>query len=324
MRQTLIRTAVAAALVAPLATFAQQPATPATAAQARSQTMQPMAILASEMIGKDVVNSRGEDLGEVRDLVIDINNNRVHYAMLDLQGKHFAYPMRALGFTADKSDVVLNVSEERLERAPGLDERLWKGRDRQATITNSDYERDWDATDKYWRDDERAAGGSAAGTTGTTGGATGTAGSTTGATGTTGPTVTAKPRRDMQLVWASKLLGWNVHNQANNDSIGEIKEIVVRPSDGKVHFVAVEFNEKVGGADKALWDDRLHPLPLDAFATREGQDDLVLTADRSKLQAAQGLDEDQLEDRLADPGFIEKAAQYADQVTPAGAAGAQK
>ncbi|WP_336470413.1 PRC-barrel domain-containing protein [Caldimonas tepidiphila] len=37
-------------------------------------------------MGTKVRNWQGEDLGEIRELVIDVNNGRVHYAMLSFEG----------------------------------------------------------------------------------------------------------------------------------------------------------------------------------------------------------------------------------------------
>lgn len=291
----MMRTAIATALALPVAaTLAEQQSTQGstttTAAAAEARTKAPMAIRASEIIGKDVVNARGEGLGEVRDLVVDMNHNRVHYALLDMQGKHFAYPMRLLGWSTDKSNVVLKVSEDRLERAPGMDRQLWERRNDRPVIGDDEANRYWSDADRYWRDAKQAGG-----------------------------TVRAQPRENMKLVWASELLDWNVHNQAGTQSIGEIEEIIVRPSDGTVHFVAVDFNENVGGADKAMWDRRLHPLPLDAFALREDRDDLMLKVDRAKLQATLGFDEDAMLRGLSDKTFLDKTAQYADKLTSSSA-----
>ncbi len=282
MKRNLISMTIAAAFALPTA-LAQQQAAQQPQAAAR-QGQQPVAILASKLIGKDVVNSRGEGLGEVRDLAVDLANNRVHYAMLDMQGKMFAYPMRTLRWTEGRDDVLLNVPEDRIERAPGMERSMWDRLTKQPP-SGADSDRYWRDADAYWRD---------------------------------GATVKAQPRQNMRLVWGSKLIGWNVHNQANTDSIGEVKDFVVDPRDGSVKFVAVDFNDKIGGTDAAAFDDRVHPVPLDALATREGKDDLVLKADRAKLQVTQGFDEDRLDNMVGDKAAIDKAARYSDGLMPAG------
>ena len=76
--------------------------------------MQPVRL--TEFIGKNVRNARGEDLGEISDVVVDVNNERVHYAILSfdqglaLGDKLFAYPMRTLELSPDGDEIVLNVS----------------------------------------------------------------------------------------------------------------------------------------------------------------------------------------------------------------------
>src|SRR4051812_34583815 len=41
---------------------------------------------ASELIGKEVRNTQGENLGEIKDLIVDVNNSRIHYAVLSFGG----------------------------------------------------------------------------------------------------------------------------------------------------------------------------------------------------------------------------------------------
>lgn len=274
MKRNLITCAIAAAFALPVVAADAQKAQQQKPAAATAA--QPAAILASDLIGKKVVNSQGQDLGEVQDLAVDLRNNRVAYAMLDAQNKMFAYPLRQLKLSGDGDRIVLNVSEERLEQAPGMD------RSRRGDRVAGD-DAYWRDADRYWRSGERAAQEQAA------------------------------PR----LVWGSKLVGWNVHTRDNTDSIGEVKDLVIDPNTGAVKFAAVDFNDKIGGRDAAALADRLQPLPLDAFATREGGDDLVLAVDRAKLQAAHGFDEDRLDERMTDRAFIDKAARYADALTPA-------
>ena len=54
---------------------------------------------ASKLIGSEVKNAQGENLGEIKDLVIDVNHGRVHYAILSFGGflgmgdKLFAFPV---------------------------------------------------------------------------------------------------------------------------------------------------------------------------------------------------------------------------------------
>ncbi len=88
-------------------------------------------IRASKMIGMDVKNAKGEDLGEIKDLIVDVANARVYYAVLEFGGflglgeKLFAYPVRMFKTAADRDDLVLNVDEARLKAAPGFARDNW-------------------------------------------------------------------------------------------------------------------------------------------------------------------------------------------------------
>lgn len=103
--------------------------TRATLSRAPSQEAQATGpnVRASKLIGMDVRNTQGERLGEIKDLVIDVNSDRVHYAILSFGGflgvgdKLFAYPVRSFSQSADGDKLVLNVDKSRLKAAPGFE-----------------------------------------------------------------------------------------------------------------------------------------------------------------------------------------------------------
>jgi sporulation protein YlmC with PRC-barrel domain len=88
---------------------------------------------ASTIDGMKVRNAKGEDIGKVRDLVIDMSKGAVVYAALDFGGflgvgdKLFAVPWSA--FRCESNDkekfLVLDTTKERLEKAPGFDKSHW-------------------------------------------------------------------------------------------------------------------------------------------------------------------------------------------------------
>jgi sporulation protein YlmC with PRC-barrel domain len=86
---------------------------------------------ATAVIGTDIVNAKGDNLGEVKDVVIDPSTGRVAYAVVAFGGflsmgeKLFAVPFNALNYNEDKNEYVLNISKERLEKAPGFDPDQW-------------------------------------------------------------------------------------------------------------------------------------------------------------------------------------------------------
>jgi sporulation protein YlmC with PRC-barrel domain len=90
----------------------------------------------SKLIGADVENAQGEDLGDIVDIVIDPQTGRMQYAVLSFGGflglgeKYFAIPWEALKREpgqrmGDTERYVLNMDKERLKNAPGFDKNNW-------------------------------------------------------------------------------------------------------------------------------------------------------------------------------------------------------
>jgi len=88
-------------------------------------------VKASSVIGTNVVNRLGDNLGDIKEVVIDPCSGRVAYAVVSFGGflsmgeKLFAIPFSALEYNVAKRDYVLDVSKERLEDAPGFDKDHW-------------------------------------------------------------------------------------------------------------------------------------------------------------------------------------------------------
>jgi sporulation protein YlmC with PRC-barrel domain len=97
----------------------------------RVGTETPRTLSATTMIGDKVVNGYGEDLGKIEELMIDLENARVGYAVLSFGGllgigdKLFAIPLEALRLDAENHCFVLDIDRERLEQAPGFDKDDW-------------------------------------------------------------------------------------------------------------------------------------------------------------------------------------------------------
>jgi hypothetical protein len=88
--------------------------------------------LTAKTINKDkVINMAGEHLGKIEDLMIDLENGRVAYAVLSFGGflglgnKLFAVPWEALSVRPHEHAFTLNVSKETLEKAEGFDKDNW-------------------------------------------------------------------------------------------------------------------------------------------------------------------------------------------------------
>lgn len=86
---------------------------------------------ADTLIGNDVYNQNDEDLGDIREIMLDVRSGRVSYAVLSFGGflgmgdKLFAVPWSALTLDTVNKRFLLNVKKDRLESAPGFDKDQW-------------------------------------------------------------------------------------------------------------------------------------------------------------------------------------------------------
>ncbi len=86
---------------------------------------------ASTINGTDVVNSNGEDLGKIEDIMIDFNEGRIAYVVLSFGGflgigdKLFAVPMEAMTLDTENEQVIFDVDKDRLKNAPGFNKDNW-------------------------------------------------------------------------------------------------------------------------------------------------------------------------------------------------------
>jgi sporulation protein YlmC with PRC-barrel domain len=86
---------------------------------------------ADTLIGNDVYNQKDEDLGDIKEIMLDVRGGRVAYAVLSFGGflgmgeKLFAVPWSALTLDTVNKRFVLGVDKERLADAPGFDKDKW-------------------------------------------------------------------------------------------------------------------------------------------------------------------------------------------------------
>lgn len=86
---------------------------------------------AGTLIGDSVVNKAGDNLGDLKEIMLDVRSGRVSYAVLSFGGflgmgdKLFAVPWKALTLDTENKRLVLGVEKKRLEDAPGFDKDNW-------------------------------------------------------------------------------------------------------------------------------------------------------------------------------------------------------
>jgi hypothetical protein len=86
---------------------------------------------ANTLVGNDVYNRQDEDLGDIKEIMLDVADGRISYAVLSHGGmlgmgeKLFAIPWAALTLDTENKRFTLDVSKEQLENAPGFDKDHW-------------------------------------------------------------------------------------------------------------------------------------------------------------------------------------------------------
>ncbi len=86
---------------------------------------------ADTLIGNDVYNLSDENLGDIKEIMLDMRSGRIGYAVLSFGGflgmgdKLFAVPWNALKLDTENKRFTLNVERDRLENAPGFDKDKW-------------------------------------------------------------------------------------------------------------------------------------------------------------------------------------------------------
>jgi len=86
---------------------------------------------ADTLMGNDVYNRQDEDLGDIKEIMLNVADGRISYAVLSYGGllgmgdKLFAVPWGALTLDTDNKRFTLDVTKDRLENAPGFDKDNW-------------------------------------------------------------------------------------------------------------------------------------------------------------------------------------------------------
>jgi sporulation protein YlmC with PRC-barrel domain len=88
-------------------------------------------LAASSIIGDNIFNPAGDNLGKINDIMIDISGSKIEYLVIECGGflgmnqKYFAVPMQALTIANEhKNAFILNETKESLKRYPGFDKDL--------------------------------------------------------------------------------------------------------------------------------------------------------------------------------------------------------
>jgi sporulation protein YlmC with PRC-barrel domain len=89
-------------------------------------------VRAEQIMGQKVTDAQGEELGEIKDLVIDLQSGRVHAGVIEyggalgVGGKSYAFPIADLKPGKSEGQYTLaNVDKQKLEKAQGFAQGVW-------------------------------------------------------------------------------------------------------------------------------------------------------------------------------------------------------
>jgi len=88
-------------------------------------------LTAKTIIGDRVFNHLDENLGEIKDIMLDLTAGKIEYVVVEFGGflgigeKFFAVPFGALKIDTDRHAFILEKTKSELEKAPGFDKDHW-------------------------------------------------------------------------------------------------------------------------------------------------------------------------------------------------------
>ena len=94
-----------------------------------AESQQINAFMVEKIIGSKVINVKGETLGKIESLVVDIDTGRILYAVLESGGflgigdKLFPVPWASLAALPSEGIFFLNQSKEQMQKAPAFDKK---------------------------------------------------------------------------------------------------------------------------------------------------------------------------------------------------------
>lgn len=91
----------------------------------------PEVLSANTLMGTNVENMDGEDIGSIKEIMIDLDQGQVSYAVLQFGGimglgdKLYAIPWQALKFDAEEDKIILDIDKKLLKEDDGFDKDDW-------------------------------------------------------------------------------------------------------------------------------------------------------------------------------------------------------
>jgi sporulation protein YlmC with PRC-barrel domain len=88
------------------------------------------------LIGDEVYNSKNEHIGKIEELMIDLTQGKVGYAVMSFGG---VFGVGNKFVDQDKKCLILNIDKEKFKNAPGFDKDHWPDMTPEFTRTINTY-----------------------------------------------------------------------------------------------------------------------------------------------------------------------------------------
>jgi sporulation protein YlmC with PRC-barrel domain len=237
----------------------------------------------ADIVGMPIRNTKGENLGKIDDLVIDMKEGDVRYAALSFGGiagfggKLFAVPWQAMTFKFGEPNNInsryflFDVTKEKLERAPGFNSSHWPD------VADPQ----WSASiDKHYEVDRKQT-------------------SSSRGEDKTRSTV------DYETVFRSgKIKGMEVRTDLGED-LARVDELVIDVLKGQVRYVVLASGSLLSGGT------RLFSVPLSSITLTHASDKtfLVLSVSKESLKGAPSFEKNDWP-RTSDPNWSRNIDTY--------------
>jgi sporulation protein YlmC with PRC-barrel domain len=251
------------------------PAQPAETFGIPVEVSPPAMLRASQVLQQTVWNQRGDELGQIEDLVLDPQPMRIVYALVSGRmsteaGTMIAVPWPTLALSPEQDLFLLNVDPDRLRAAPAID----SGSTHQ--LANRQWGRDlyhYYGLQPYWEEQPGLQPEDL----------------------TRRRSVPSAPPPEPPLPHSASLglrpdilrggqiIGSSVRNLQGED-LGKISEIVIDPRSGRLAYVVLAHGGFLGFGRK------LFAVPWDALTYRPDEGHFILNLSREVLEADEGFD----------------------------------
>ncbi len=231
----------------------------------------PEFLSASTIKGDKVINTAGEDLGKIEELMIDLQDGNIAYTVLSFGGfmglgdKLFAIPWDAFSLRVHEHAFVLDVPKETLEKAEGFDKDNWPLTSREWLSRTYSYY----GYQPYWQREATER--------------TGLPGKIRSERVSSVESTTS--RENPEFLSAGTMKGDKVINEAGED-LGKIEELMIDLQDGRIAYAVLSFGGFLGLGDK------LFAIPWQALSLRVHEHAFVLNISKDVLKDAEGFDKD--------------------------------